>query len=202
MADLIDPTWQDNTSTHGRQTIRLCSTGAVLPADCDEMVIDCYRNNVVSTSRAKLDTPRVADVSTVGDGRFNEDWETEFQPEWAARASKVTEKQTQVRDRVSPTGKLDLGVAPEEELAIELSRVAKNVQKARGIGKTQRFPIAGSSTFQAGRMYTWYNRGVRKRRRKYKVDKYNWTFHDIERSLGGVFEPGVADGIAPWDRIW
>ncbi len=55
----------------GIQTIRCCSTGAMLPEGCDEMVIDLFRNNG-DAGEAEA-TPMSNPMS-----RFDDGWETKY----------------------------------------------------------------------------------------------------------------------------
>jgi len=192
VSDLVDPTWQSQPSQPGRQTIRLCSVGAVLPAECEEMVIDCFRNGVISSSKEQLDSPRRVDAVAVDSDRFRDNWESEYQPDWAKKSeSKVGMKSV-------PTGRIDIDLAPSEDLAVELAKVVKGRSK-RSSGR--RLPLSGSPNFRTGRMYAWYRGNIKVCSKSRRKDS-DWTFHDIDRSLGGVYNPDVADGVAPWDRIW
>ena len=53
----------------GIQTIRCCSTGAMLPEGCDEMVIDLFRNSASPDGEAPAANPMA---------RFDDGWETKY----------------------------------------------------------------------------------------------------------------------------
>ena len=196
MADLVDPTWQDEASQPGKQTIRLCSIGAILPAGCDEMIIDCYRNGILSSSKEKIDSPRRVDAVAVGSDRFSDNWESEYQPDWAKKS------QANVGVKSSPSERLDVNIAPEYDFGLELALLSKTRTKST---KARSLPISGSSNFKTGRLYAWYKGNIQTNKRapkRSKTSNKDWTFHDIDRMLGGVYNPDSADGIPPWDRIW
>lgn len=206
VADLVDSTNQNEQSQPGKQTIRLCSVGATLPEGIDEMIIDCYRNSEILSIKEELDSPRRADAVAIESDRFSNNWESEFQPDWAKESSSSRVK---VGSKPSPTGRLDVDIAPEEDLAIELAKAVKAARNLKTMpnGK-RRLPLAGSASFKAGMKYKWYkgnlstlNQKQQRRRTRTKLSKQDWTFHDIDIALGGIFTPDVADGIAPWDRI-
>lgn len=56
----------------GVQTIRCCSTGAMLPEGCDEMVIDLFRNNGNDSNTAE--TTQISNPMS----RFDDGWETKY----------------------------------------------------------------------------------------------------------------------------
>ncbi|GMH69667.1 hypothetical protein TL16_g05214 [Triparma laevis f. inornata] len=71
-ATLIDPTWpggEELGGEPGRQTIRVCGAGAMLPEGCEEMVIDLYRNNVDGEDETPMSNPMA---------RFDDGWETSY----------------------------------------------------------------------------------------------------------------------------
>mmetsp|Transcript_30087 Transcript_30087/g.36746 ORF Transcript_30087/g.36746 Transcript_30087/m.36746 type:complete len:326 (-) Transcript_30087:80-1057(-) len=87
-ADVKDPTWEDGDRA-GYQTVRTCLAGAMLPAGCEEMVIDCYR---------LVDTAAPGEVTAGGPGaaaastrvstaapsmkNFEDGWEADFVPDY------------------------------------------------------------------------------------------------------------------------
>jgi ferredoxin len=72
-ADLVDPNWPEavddngHVSPAGVQTIRCCSTGAMVPEGMNEMVIDLHRN--AESSGEPKSNPMA---------RFSDGWETDY----------------------------------------------------------------------------------------------------------------------------
>ena len=74
-ADLIDPTWPgggDLSGEPGLQNIRCCSTAVTLPQDCEEMVIDLYRNSPMENMKG------VVEQQINPMKRFDDGWETAY----------------------------------------------------------------------------------------------------------------------------
>lgn len=196
------------------------------------MVIDCYRNcedsdsGSVGKKKASMDAPRVADAEPVSSTpasratqRFGEDWEKEFEPDWAkGSADDCTMRKPNLGVRERSTAGFSIPIdfyADDDETSkgTQITRVATKglkIQQSRLQKKKRKLPLAGSAIEEelSGERYTWYlgNQPDVKTHDEYgialKSVKKDWTYHDIDRLLGIVFKPDVSDGIAPWDEIW
>lgn len=82
-SDVKDPTWTDGDRL-GYQTVRTCQAGAILPAGCEEMVIDCFRIG-------KSNDGVVADSADYTDKKplqnFEDGWEDDFSPDYKTSGS-------------------------------------------------------------------------------------------------------------------
>lgn len=85
-ADVKDPSWNEPTARAGYQTIRTCQAGAMIPAGCEEMVIDLYRMLPANTAveaggeGALEGAVRVSSPSPMKN--FDDGWEDEFSPDY------------------------------------------------------------------------------------------------------------------------
>mmetsp|Transcript_8834 Transcript_8834/g.12565 ORF Transcript_8834/g.12565 Transcript_8834/m.12565 type:complete len:278 (+) Transcript_8834:73-906(+) len=89
-ADVKDPTWTEGDRI-GFQTVRTCQAGAMLPAGCGEMIIDCYRMSKKDTGNVDDNfSPETANpLSNFADG-----WEDDFAPDYKGGNIEVLKKTT------------------------------------------------------------------------------------------------------------
>ena len=128
-ADVKDPTW-DDSERPGYQTVRTCQAGAMLPAGCKEMVIDCFRmasdSSVVTVADNTGTNPT---VSSSPMANFEEGWEDDFAPDYKSggevlvarnRTPEYTVRQGRRSaieiEKPSWTPRIDSNVAPWETL--------------------------------------------------------------------------------------
>lgn len=128
-ADVKDPTWDGGNADEengggrvGYQTVRTCRSGAMLPAGCDEMIIDCYR----MVESAKLDEE--GNVLQMNPLDFGDGWEEEYVPNYRGGSvvvkKKMTPEWTVTRGRMQAVHiktpgfrpRVDDGVAPWEQI--------------------------------------------------------------------------------------
>ena len=130
-ADVKDPTWEEGDRA-GYQTVRTCQAGAMIPAGCDEMTIDCYRmsessNVAIEAAAADGADNTVSSFSPMSN--FEEGWEDEFAPDYKSGgdvtvARKITPEYTVRQGRRSAieiekphwTPRVDSNIAPWETL--------------------------------------------------------------------------------------
>jgi ferredoxin len=84
-ADLVDPSWVEPNGKpsirEGYQAIRTCCAGVMLPAGCEEMEIDLFRNSGGSSDDDGLyknDAGKAINPMK----RFDDNWESEFKANW------------------------------------------------------------------------------------------------------------------------
>lgn len=92
--DVKDPTWTEGERL-GYQTVRACQAGAILPAGCEEMVLDCFRigssSGAVGSGAAGV---TVESGSVSMDKKplmnFEDGWEDDFSPDYKTSSSTST----------------------------------------------------------------------------------------------------------------
>jgi len=96
--DVKDPTWTTGDRL-GYQTVRACQAGAMVPAGCDEMILDCFR---IGTDVSGV----VGGVTVEGGGggmgsldkkplsNFEDGWEDEFSPDYKTKSTSSSSSST------------------------------------------------------------------------------------------------------------